>query len=402
MIKFSQRRAWIDKLDVRPYFSICRRFQHRESFFDLSQLPERLRQEFDQDDTARTYSNIVRGRKQIRVHSSWVLPISWKCQQCCHVWYARLSDRLSVNGEELSGCPHCRRRKSASSPLLCAQFPSIASQWDHQRNSHHVNNVRVSLSEIQCSSSVAVWWKCDNCFRSWRESAKHRVKRFSLQQNEEKVAACPECERLLGIKNSLSVSAVLADDPYLLSEVRLAPHQDPKEICLNAGTLLKWHCSYCEADYTAPVANRHLYNERCPQCTGVERTPLNLLVVQRPDVVKEISSDISSTALSKLTIRDARPLTFVCRKCLSVYRMPLRTRCMVPKGYPGCPKCFLRLSASLTVPRDSSVPASKKIVKKRLRELRLSNQLLSKQAKTSNSEMVAKHELMRRDRFLRN
>lgn len=322
---------------------------------------------------------------------------------------------------------------------LVQQYPNLAAQWDLERNSLHQNRVPYRLREVPTSASCRVWWVCSLCRTPWCESVSGRVARverwkqlhFRHSTREvpcgEVVALCPGCEargaqdRLNPVKTARtaktrrgsktnepkatpSVVRVLADDPLLMSEVCLRPQQDPHTIELTSPSVLSWHCRYCGYDYQASVANRHLRHERCPQCAGQVRTPLNLLVIQRPDVVHEVSRTISRTALSYVTVQDEKEITFVCRTCQSPYRMTARARCAVPVGGVACPKCFLALSNTVrTAVHDGhpSTPHAPLSVRQR-RRIKAKAKGLSRGSVSKERLLVTNNELRKRDHSLRN
>ncbi|GET85977.1 hypothetical protein, conserved [Leishmania tarentolae] len=339
------------------------------------------------------------------VTPSSVHPVIWRCTKCQSQWSARPSDRANPQLADAHQCPRCygghhapsgspdtpaapdagAQPAASSQPsttptgvgLLCDAYPLLAAQWDPLRNGLLQNQVLLSVTEVHTSSASKVWWRCPLCSSPWLESISSRVARYSLSLQRHSahsksnlshtdatsgsdcsrsagglVPLCPSCERRgAGSSSTLSSAAPrhwLADDALLLGEALLRSHQDPKRISLTSETTLQWRCRNCQFEYGATVANRFLRHERCPQCSGRFKSVHNLLVIQRPDVVREVSKHISRTRLRYITIHDDVELPFVCRTCYAPYRMTARARCAVPRGVPACSKCFLTSSQVLT------------------------------------------------------
>ncbi|KAG5486768.1 hypothetical protein LSCM1_08024 [Leishmania martiniquensis] len=332
--------------------------------------------------------------------------VVWRCTQCRSQWSARPSDRTNPQLADAHQCPRCYngvpsplgsstpptapdvgtqqgpsshpRPASASVGRLCEVYPLLAAQWDPLCNGVLRNEVLQGVTEVHTSSASKVWWRCPLCCSPWLESVSSRVARYALamQRNwahqqprpshtdittttgdssrgsaHEQVPLCPSCERR-GASASNTVTSAgprrwLADDAVLLGEALLRQHQDPRNISLTSETTLQWRCRSCQFEYAATVANRFLRHERCPQCSGRIASMFSLLVVQRPDVVHEVSKHISRTRLRHITVHDDVELPFVCRTCYAPYRMTARTRCSVPRGVPACSKCFLTSSQVL-------------------------------------------------------
>nr|CCC91658.1 conserved hypothetical protein [Trypanosoma congolense IL3000] len=329
----------------------------------------------------------------IKVLPSWVHLVSWCCVACGCKWAARPANRVDPQVAAFYGCPRCNPSRSGALSLQSAQpsldtpscsqmqrfaevYPLLAGQWDACRNSVVHNKVLFeSVADVPLPCSSVVWWICPHCEKSWEESVDSRIQRFDQNKGKENsehgssevnASLCPSCEgrgALLcasgpsGSAATANVKAVskrrgkgratkcselkrfLKDDSILLSEAQLHAYDDPATITLRSNKLLCWKCRWCAYEFVASVADRFLRYKRCPQCTGAKRTPLNLLSIQRPDVLREIASTVPKSKLLKATVHDDTVMPFVCRTCLSTYRMPIRLRCLLPEGLAACPKC---------------------------------------------------------------
>lgn len=394
---------------------------------------------------------------ELCITSSTVHPVMWRCEACHTQWSARPSERANPQTADAYRCPCCYgdatpppaatlrdaplAEKSAApsvptahvSNLLCEVHPALAAQWDTHRNGLLQNSVLQDVTEVHTSSSTKAWWQCPLCRTPWLEAVSSRVARFematqaaaavskSASSPDVSALVCPACERrgvsrragsvasaAQGASQSTTKSSMakprrwLSDDPLLLSEALLRPAQNPREISLTGETMLQWRCRTCQFEYGATVANRFLRHERCPQCSGKEKSMMNLLVIQRPDVVQEVSKHISRTRLRYVTVHDDVELPFVCRTCFSPYRMTARVRCAVPRGVPVCPKCFLTSSQVLAEAQQHAMkagmtqltlPARRRVQKKALQ--------LSRSNRSADRLATAANELRHRDNAMK-
>lgn len=377
---------------------------HLQEEFDVDANRRALRHLLRSRSASRPGADLV-------IAPSSVHAVVWRCTRCRTQWSARPADRTHAQTADAHRCPTCYSSEAApaasagsrdagvgvhaaaaasaqpgpssagalagrsGSSLLCDVYPLLAAQWDEHRNGLLQNRVLQSATEVHTSSSAKVWWRCPLCCTPWLEAVSSRVARHAvltqLQQQQHKKSAqrstqldkgagsdavvplCPSCERR-GAAAARGGTGVrpprrwLADDALLLGEALLRPDHNPREIALTSEMMLQWRCSSCQFEYAATVANRFLRHERCPQCSGRTKTMMNLLVVQRPDVVQEVSKHISRTRLRHVTVHDDVELPFVCRNCFSPYCMTARARCAVPRGVPACSKCFLTHTQVLT------------------------------------------------------
>lgn len=373
--------------------------------FKTTALPPLLQREFDTEANAVALKQLALPRfrdgggddltpVEVVISPSTVIKVQWKCSACQTQWAARPSERADPQVGDGYGCPRCSidavkaaaaRSSSSSSPLsspsafrlLHVAYPLIAAQWDQKRNQLLQNRVTQGVLAISASSSASVWWRCSLCHSPWAETVISRVRRYAQRLKSagdvSPVPLCPKCERRSDAASPASAAPpstakvascrprrFLVEDELLLSEAVLRPDESPHEISLTSEKMLSWRCQYCQFDFQATVANRFLRHERCPQCSGQTKTPMNLLVVQRPDLVAEVSKEISRTRLASVAVFDDVELPFVCRICYTTYRMTARVRCAVPRGVPACSNCFLMQTqvaaeaAALTEPQQAA------------------------------------------------
>lgn len=89
----------------------------------------------------------------------------WKCSKSPdHEWKTRVDHRTG-NGSKCSFCGH---QKVSLSNSLLVQYPEIAAQWDHEKNTTH------KLETISKGSNKKVWWKCSKG-HSWKIKVSSRT-----------------------------------------------------------------------------------------------------------------------------------------------------------------------------------------------------------------------------------
>ena len=99
----------------------------------------------------------------------------WICSKG-HEWQATVNSRYS----QKCGCPICAGQKILSGENdLQTLYPSIAKEWDNEKNTKKANQVRPM-------DNKNYWWICSKCGKSYQSSPAHRVGRNS---------GCPDCAR---------------------------------------------------------------------------------------------------------------------------------------------------------------------------------------------------------------
>ncbi|KAG8345846.1 putative Zinc ribbon domain [Trypanosoma vivax] len=370
--------------------------------FCLEALPPNLQGEFDSEENARTMAHLCHRASDetvINVLPSWAHVVLWRCSVCSAQWASRPADRTDPQVAALHSCPECLSQKHSAEQgegtrektryvkrKLADVYPILASQWDACRNAVAHNRVLFeSVAHVPLPCAAMVWWRCPHCRIPWKETVDSRVHRFVSQQGNfdhqltgghgssvHTIPLCPTCEnrgahhselsesenisstqsttqeehpedkKVLSLENknnSATVKRFLKDDLLLLAEAQLRPSDDPAMIPLRSDKLMTWKCRRCDYEFVASMASRFVRNEQCPQCSGKKRTPLNLLTIQRPDVLREVARTVRRSKLMSVTIHDDTVLPFVCRTCMSVYRCPVRLRCLLHGQATACPKC---------------------------------------------------------------
>lgn len=100
----------------------------------------------------------------------------WQCGQG-HEWKASVNARHKGRG-----CPYCSGRKVSRENNLAIRFPTIATEWDIEKNDP------LRPNQFTYGSKRKVWWKCCNG-HSWIASINSRT-------NKAHMRGCPSCARI--------------------------------------------------------------------------------------------------------------------------------------------------------------------------------------------------------------
>jgi DNA-directed RNA polymerase subunit RPC12/RpoP len=297
-----------------------------EMQLDLSELPSLLQNEFDVETNRRIFatSKSANSKSAVKISARSCVSVRWRCSRCSSAWTSRIADR--VHHPFLFSCPDC-----AKALKTLAQYPIIAADWDIPRNADPHNAVPFcSPLATPVWTEERVFWQCSVCSSSWQESVVSRVHRYE----ECGCSKCPHCHQRDHF--SPTADSLVRDAPLL----RLECKQDRLQTRLGSPEDIDWKCVRCSYCFRASARARAFSYLRCPQCSGKVSSMFNQLEVQRPDVCREIAASTRRRSeLPTFTIQSDAKVRFICRVCLSDYRMSIRERCLTPPGLPACPKC---------------------------------------------------------------
>ena len=195
----------------------------------------------------------------------------WKCSVCGYEWKKRVSIQVKSRN-----CPVCSNRDLLIGVNdLQAKYPSIAQEWDRNKNGD------LKPNEIKYNSMKKVWWICDKCGNSWRTSINLRTAMGT---------GCPKC----GYKNKMqetrkkTITAEKKDlvsmFPEIAQEWDYVKNEglDPREISYGANYKVWWNCPKGHS-YQAWITDRTGKRKTgCPYCSG-KRIKDNL-VISNPEL----------------------------------------------------------------------------------------------------------------------
>ena len=181
----------------------------------------------------------------------------WKCLKCNSSYVATIFHKI-----EGTGCPYCSGKKINETNNLKMKYPEIAKLWDYEKNKE------LLPENIYFSSKKKVWWKCENCGKSYKMQLCTRIKA--------KTNYCFECKHNhIGSKNrtnSINKKGNLVDiNSPLLKEWNYERNTSikPTEITAKSGITVWWKCSEGH-EWEAKVYNR-TYGTGCPYCYQKKR-----------------------------------------------------------------------------------------------------------------------------------
>lgn len=104
----------------------------------------------------------------------------WKCRFCGYEWEAPPNSSNRRTSFE-KGCPACLRKVIWEGHNdLATTNPSLASEWNYERN------INITPNSITDGSNKKVWWICSTCGTEWQAVVAERNKGH---------CGCPKCKR---------------------------------------------------------------------------------------------------------------------------------------------------------------------------------------------------------------
>ena len=171
----------------------------------------------------------------------------WICEKG-HEYQAFISDR-----NKGSGCPYCSGRLAikGENDLLTIN-PSLASEWNHERNGNF------TPKNILPNSNKKVWWRCKNG-HEWQ----------AVVSSRNKGAGCPYCAGQLPIAgyNDLQTS-----NPFISKEWNYAKNNGltPADVMPNSNISVWWICKKGH-EWQATIYHRN-NGQGCPACNSESHT----------------------------------------------------------------------------------------------------------------------------------
>lgn len=238
----------------------------------------------------------------------------WKCLVEGHgSWESTIKNR-SVG----HGCPTCGRIRAAtirSTPepgkSLEDAFPSLASEWDYDKNS-------IAPYGVSASSHKKVWWKCVDG-HSWPSTVGNR----SIGNG------CPFCSGLRASDSnrlSLNRPEIAREWDFDMNELT------PYDVTVYSDMKAWWECSGGHS-WRARIADRSS-GKGCPFCSGLFVSDSNRLSLNMPNLASEWDFDKNDLTPFDVTFSSHRGAWWVCSDGHS-WRTSINNR---SRG-SGCPQC---------------------------------------------------------------
>ena len=177
--------------------------------------------------------------------------IWWKCKNCGMSWQAAIYSRVAGHG-----CPYdAGQRPIPGKTDLLSRFPSLAQEWDYERNGN------LKPEHVTVFSNKKVWWKCKNCGMSWQATIYHRTKGKGCPYDAGK-------RPVPGKTDLLSRFPSLAQEWDYEHNGKLRPEQFTKF----STKKVWWKCKNCGMSWQATIANR-TRGTGCPYDAGKRPIP---------------------------------------------------------------------------------------------------------------------------------
>lgn len=203
---------------------------------DLATVNPALAAEWDYDNNTEVTPDMVKAMSSSR--KFW-----WKCERG-HVWQATVARRTQG-----VGCPYCSGHRAIEGENdLATLNPSLAAQWDHEKNGE------LRPENVKSGSSIKAWWRCDEG-HSWQATIHSR----------NNGCGCPYCANLAILPGYNDLATRRPDLAAEWDYVRNYPLQ-PTDVGANSGQRVWWICRYGHSWQTA-IKYRNGGSD-CHVCSG--------------------------------------------------------------------------------------------------------------------------------------
>lgn len=198
--------------------------------------------------------------------------VHWKCK-LGHEWICSIDKRTSGQN-----CPFCsNRRLLVGFNDLETKYPTVAKEWDYEKNQNILPNA------IVFGSAKIVWWKCSVCGNHWQAAIRARTIRCT---------GCPKCSHVkmqqkrihLRLKTKGGIQT-----PLLLKEWNYEKNGalSPEQFTSGSSKTVWWKCSKCSGEWQAKILNR-TNGRGCPFCSNRRiMIGFNDLNTTHPQLAKE-------------------------------------------------------------------------------------------------------------------
>ncbi len=166
----------------------------------------------------------------------------WKCSACGKEWYESVGNRT----KHICFCPYCVGKFPGNDLAACC--PSIASEWDYEKNGS------LTPHDVDPWSRCGVWWKCHVCGCEWKSTVKDHV------LGDE----CPSCSHTL----MLSTNALARRNPAMAKELHPKKNKglSAEHVSIRETKTVWWKCSLCGHEFQMSIRNRYDRKTPCPVC----------------------------------------------------------------------------------------------------------------------------------------
>ena len=197
----------------------------------------------------------------------------WKCPVADdHEWRTAIEKRTALG----QGCPCCAYpiRKVIPSNSLASTHPSIAAEWDHEKNGK-------SPSEVAAGSSKKAYWIC---------TEGHEYSQMISNRTGHK-QGCPYCAGQKVLPDGSNSLGALYPDLVKEWDYHKNSPTTPWEVRPASHTKYHWKCMENSCEWESMVSTRTHFNSGCPNCAGYGIKP-NLPGIYYVNAVTNNNGDI--------------------------------------------------------------------------------------------------------------
>lgn len=140
--------------------------------------------------------------------ASSITPIVWLCPKgilCEHSWIMPINQRIRH-----PNCPFCTNRKLCLDNCLHTKFPTIALDWDYDKNG------TLTPFKVQAGAKRKVYWQCSRCSHRWAAEVRSRTSKTKGKSN-----GCPQCYRQCSKQELFFYSQLLYIFPNALNDYKI-------------------------------------------------------------------------------------------------------------------------------------------------------------------------------------
>jgi Probable Zinc-ribbon domain len=218
------------------------------------------------------------------------LRVWWKCAAGDdHQWQAGVFSRARKG----AGCPFCGGARPSSKHSLAECFPSLAAEWDLERNKGR------TPQDVLPGAKSKVWWRCS---RHGEHGWQAEVYSRTIGQG------CPFCcGKRVGVTNNLTVVA-----PELAAEWHPTRNGSltPLDVTRKSARTVWWRCAADPShEWQVSVAHR----TGCPQCPRLKNGTAPLLTLGAPLLTAQWHPGLNgSLTVEGITVYSNRRVWWQC------------------------------------------------------------------------------------------
>lgn len=239
----------------------------------------------------------------------------WKCEKG-HSYQSSPANKLGGH----QGCPVCSNRRLLSGYNdLATRYPSIAAEWDMERN------YPISAADVMPGSTKKYWWKCEKG-HSYLTTPGNRV--FSK-------TGCSVCS---GKQVSAGINDLQALNPLVaaLWDYEKNGDMSPDSVTEHSSLKVWWKCQQGHS-WQKEVRSQVNANS-CPICAGrILVKGVNDISTLFPEISKDWDAEKNSPySPCDFTKTSKKKVWWHCSECGTDWQCSIRQRTL---SHTGCPSC---------------------------------------------------------------